>query len=80
VGVLAFVHNSVQMWYYWLPVDGNRQKYVPGELRSFHSVSAVFRACFPHVLTRVSAYAAVFGLLQCVCLLCQCTTLAALLR
>jgi hypothetical protein len=41
VGVLAFVHNSVQMWYYWLPVDGNRQKYVPGEFRSFHGGSVV---------------------------------------
>lgn len=31
MGVLAFVFNLAQMWYYWLPVDVNRQKYVPGE-------------------------------------------------
>jgi hypothetical protein len=30
VGVLAFLHNAAHMWYYWLPVDSNRQKYVPG--------------------------------------------------
>ena len=30
VGVLAFLHNAAHMWYYWLPVDSNMQKYVPG--------------------------------------------------
>jgi hypothetical protein len=46
VGVLAFVHNSVQMWYYWLPVDSNRQKYVPGKFRCFPQWSSELGACF----------------------------------